>query len=59
MPAVHMVNKGFHLCTSLVPRPVNVVFDLGMGLYEHMCTKLENGILSNGQQPQSVVNGFC
>ena len=24
----------------------------------HMYTKLENGVLSNGQQPQSVVNGF-
>ena len=23
-----------------------------------MRTKLENGVLSNGQQPQSVVNGF-
>ena len=23
-----------------------------------MCIILENGILSNGQQPQSVVNGF-
>ena len=23
-----------------------------------MCIKLENGVLSNGQQPQSVVNGF-
>ena len=23
-----------------------------------MCTKLENGVLHNGQQPQSVVNDF-
>ena len=23
-----------------------------------MCTKLENGVLSNGQQPWSVVNGY-
>ena len=24
----------------------------------HMRTTLENGVLRNGQQPQSVVNGF-
>ena len=24
----------------------------------HMCTRLENGVLHNRQQPQCVVNGF-
>ena len=46
-----------HLCT-LASRPMTVVFGLGMRLRVHMRTKLENGVLSNGQQPQSVVNGF-
>ena len=55
VPAMHR----FHLCTSLASRPMTVVFGLGMRLFLHMRTKLENGILSNGQQPQSVVNGFC
>ena len=38
--------------------PMNVVFGLGTTLCVHMCTKLENGVLHNGQQPQSVVIGF-
>ena len=46
-------------CTSLASRPMTVVFGLGMRLRVRMRTKLENGVLSNGQQPQSVVNGFC
>ena len=45
--------------TSLASRPMSVIFGLGMTLCVHMRTKLENGILSNGQQPQSTVNGFC
>ena len=36
-----------------------MVFGLGMRLDVRMCTKLGNGVLSNGQQPQSVANGFC
>ena len=44
--------------TSVIPRPMSVVFGLGMRLHMRMCTKLENGVLHNGQQPQSVVNGF-
>ena len=32
---------------------MSVVFGLGMRLCVHMCTKLENGVLHNGQQPQS------
>ena len=58
-PAVSMVNSRFHLCTSLVPRPMIVVFGLGTRLHVCMCTKLENGVLRNSQQPQSAVNGFC
>ena len=48
----------FRLCTSVVPRPMSVVFGLGTRLRVRMRTKLENGVLHNGQQPQSVVNGF-
>ena len=36
-----------------------MVFDLGTRLHVRMHTTLENGILRNRQQPQSVVNGFC
>ena len=46
-------------CTSLASRLMTVVFDLGTRLRVLMHTKLENGVLSNGQQPQSVVKGFC
>ena len=46
------------LSASGVPRPMNVVFGLGTRLRVRMRTKLENGVLHNGQQPQSVVNGF-
>ena len=45
----------FCLCTSLASRPVNVVFGLGIGLCMHMCTKLKNGVLHNGQQSQCYV----
>ena len=56
MPAV--LNSRFHVCTSLTPRPMTVVFGMGTRTRVRMRTKLENGVLSNGQQPQSVVNGF-
>ena len=46
-------------CTSLASRPMTVVFGLGTRLRVRMRTKFENGVLSNAQQPQSVVNGFC
>ena len=46
------------LCT-LASRLMTVVFGLGTRLRVRMRTKLENGVLRNGQQPQSVVNGFC
>ena len=58
MPAMHTGSWPFRLCTSLASRPMNMVFGLGMRLRVCMCTKLENGVLSNRQQPQSVVNGF-
>ena len=58
VPAVRVVNSRFRLCTSVVPRPMSVVFGLGMRLRVRMRTKLENGVLHNRQQPQSVVNGF-
>ena len=35
-----------------------MVFDLGTRLRMRMRTKLENGVLHNGQPTQSVVNGF-
>ena len=37
----------FRLCTSLASRLMTVVFGLGMRLRVHMCTKLENDVLSN------------
>ena len=46
------------LSTSVVPRPMSVVFGLGTRLPVRMRTKLENGVLHNEQRPQSVVNGF-
>ena len=44
--------------TSLVPRLTIVIFGLGTRLLVRMRTNLQNGVLRNGQQPQSVVNGF-
>ena len=35
-----------------------MVFDLGTRLRKRMHTKLENGVLHNGQPTQSVVNDF-
>ena len=37
---------------------MNVVFGLGTRLCLRMHIKLENGVLHNKQQPQSVVNDF-
>ena len=50
---LRVVNLRFRLCTSLVPRPMVVVVGLGTRLHVRMRTTLENGILRNGQQPQS------
>ena len=58
VPTVHVVNSQFRLCTSLVPRPTIVAFDLGTRLHVRMCAKLENDVLRNGQPTQSVVKGF-
>ena len=57
--AMHTVHWRFHLCTTLTSRPMTVVFGLGVRLRVCMRTQLENDVLSNAQQPQSVVNGFC
>ena len=46
------------LVTSLVPRLTIVIFGLGTRILVRMRTKLQNGVLHNEQQPQSVVNGF-
>ena len=35
---------------------MTVVFGLGMRLLVHKRTKLENGVLCNGEQPSSAVN---
>ena len=59
VPAMRTARWRFPLCTSLASRPMTVVFGLGARLRVCMRTRLENGVLSNGQQPQSVVNGFC
>ena len=53
MAAAHVVH--FPCALSVVPRPVNVVFGLGTGICVRMRTKLENGVLHNEQQLQSVV----
>ena len=37
---------------------MTVIFGLGTRLRVRMRTKFENGVLSNVQQPQCVVNGF-
>ena len=37
---------------------MTVVIGLGMRLDVHMHTRLENGVLRNGQQPGSAVNSF-
>ena len=42
------------LCTSLVPRSKIVLFGLGTSLHARMRTKLENGVLRNGQQLHAV-----
>ena len=47
----------FHLCTSLIPKPMTVVIGLGTRLV-HVRTRLENGVLHNGQQPGSAVDSF-
>ena len=49
-----LLNSRFHLCISLAPRPMTVVFGLGTKLCVCMRTTLENGVLHNGQQPSEL-----
>ena len=56
VPAV--LNSRFHVCTSLAPRPMTVVFGLGTRLRVRMRTTLENGVLRNRQQPGRAENIF-
>ena len=42
------------MCSSLDLRPMTVIFGLGTGLHVHMYKN--NGVLRNGQQPQSAVH---
>ena len=53
-----LVDSQFPVCTSLTPRPMTMVFGLGAGLCMHMHTRLQNGVLHNGQQPGSAVDIF-
>ena len=48
----------FHACTNLVPKPMTMVIGLGTRLDVRMCTRLENGVLRNGQQLGSAENSF-
>ena len=48
----------FHVCTSLAPIPMTVVFGLGTRLRVRMRTTLENGVLRNRQQPGRAENSF-
>ena len=47
-----------HVCTSLTPIPMTVVFGLGTKLRVRMRTTLENGVLRNRQQPGRAENSF-
>ena len=46
------------VCTSLAPRPMTVVFGMGMRLRVRMCTTFENGFLRNRQQLGRAENSF-
>ena len=54
-PCHNLVQACYFCIGSVVFRPMLVVFSLGMRLRVHMHTYLQNGILRNEQQPQSVV----
>ena len=56
MPA--LFNSRFHVCTSLAPIPMTVVFGLGTRLHVCMCTTFENGVLCNRQQQGRAENSF-
>ena len=44
-----LVDSQFPMCTSLTPRPMTMVFGLGARLRMHVRTRLQNGVLRNGQ----------
>ena len=52
-----LVNSRFHLCSSLAPRTMTVVFGMGMRLHVRMHTKLENRVLATDSN-HSVVKSF-
>ena len=54
MDSIYLRNDRASQRTSLASRLMIVVFGLGTRLRVRMRTKLENGVLRNGQQPQSV-----
>ena len=56
MPAV--LNSRFHVCTSLAPRPMTMVFGLGTRLLVRMRITLENSVLCNRQQLGRAENSF-
>ena len=53
-----LIDSQFSVCTSLTPRSMTMVFGLGARLLMHMHTRLQNGVLRNGQQPGCAVNIF-
>ena len=53
-----MAYSRFHVCSSLAPRPMTVVFGLGTRLRVRMRTTLENGVLRNRQQVGRAENSF-
>ena len=57
-PYAVLINPRFHVCTSLAPRLMTVVFGLRTRLRVCACTTFENCVLCNRQQPGSAVNNF-
>ena len=53
-----VLNSRFHVCSSLAPRPMTVIFGLGTRLRVRMRTTLENGVLRNRQQVGRAENSF-
>ena len=51
------INSRFHVCTSLAPRPMTVVVDLGTRLHVRMHT-MASYTVRNGQQPGRAENSF-
>ena len=57
MPAV-LLNAQFPMYISLTPRPMIIVFGLGIRLHVQLRTRAEEGVLHNGQQPGNAVTIF-